>query len=399
MRLHELKELAQKYLMNTYGERDVCIVKGEGVYVWDSEGKKYLDFVAGIGVCNLGHCHPAIVSAVIEQVQQLIHCSNLYYIEPQIKLARLLCENSIAEKCFFANSGGEAGEGALKLARYYMKKKYGEHRYGFITFLNSFHGRTMGMITATGQERFQKGFEPLLPGFKYAEFNNIESVKQQLDDSICAIMLEPVQGEGGVFPATREFMQELRQICDEKNILLIFDEVQCGLGRIGTNFAYEYYGVKPDIITLAKALAGGLPIGALLARGEVAEAFEPGKHATTFGGNPLVCAAALAFLNELFNKNLAQHSAKVGKFFKMQLEELQSQFPVIKEVRGLGLMLAIEFNKPVAKQFYRHCLQRGLIVNALGDYKIRLLPPLIIEEAHCSDATDIISVCLKEISE
>ncbi|MCX7765676.1 MAG: aspartate aminotransferase family protein, partial [Candidatus Sumerlaeia bacterium] len=342
--------------MNTYGERDVCIVKGEGVYVWDTEGKKYLDFVAGIGVCNLGHCHPAIVSAVIEQVQQLIHCSNLYYIEPQIKLARLLCENSIAEKCFFANSGGEAGEAALKLARYYMKKKYGEQRYGFITFLNSFHGRTMGMITATGQERFQKGFEPLLPGFKYAEFNNIESVKQQLDDNICAIMLEPVQGEGGVFPATREFMQELRQICDEKNILLIFDEVQCGLGRIGTNFAYEYYGVKPDIITLAKALAGGLPIGAILARGEVANAFEPGKHATTFGGNPLVCAGALAYLNELFNKNLAQHSAKIGKFLKLQLEQLQQHFPVIKEVRGLGLMLALEFNKPVAKKFYHLCL-------------------------------------------
>ncbi|MCD6386065.1 aspartate aminotransferase family protein [Candidatus Sumerlaeota bacterium] len=397
MNLTEIKELSQKYLMNTYGERDVCLVKGEGVYVWDSEGKKYLDFVGGIGVCDLGHCHPAIVEAVTSQVCQLIHCSNLYYIEPQVRLAQMICEHSFAEKCFFANTGAEAGEGALKLARYYAKKKFGEQKYGIITFYNSFHGRTMAMVTATGQERFQRGFEPLLPGFKYAEFNNIDSVRKQIDETTCGVMIEPVQGEGGIVPATQEFMQDLRQLCDENNLLLVFDEVQCGLGRIGTNFAYEYYNVIPDILMLAKALGGGVPIGAVLAGGEVADAFDVSKHATTFGGNPLACSSAIAFLNELFGKDLAARAAEIGSYFKQRLESLREQHSVIKEVRGIGLMLAMDFSKPVAREFYRHCLDGGLLVNVLKDDRIRLLPPLIIEKTHCDKAFEIMNSALEKI--
>lgn len=390
MHIDEIKKRANAYIMNTYGDRDICAVKGEGVYLWDSEGKKYLDCIAGIGVCNLGHCHPAIVDAVTRQVSQLIHCSNLYYIEPQIELARMLCEHSFADKCFFANTGAEANEGAIKLARYYSKKKYAACKCEFITFFQSFHGRTMGMITATAQEKFQKGFEPLLPGFKYATFNDIDSVRAQVNENTCAIMIEPVQGEGGVIPATKSFMHDLRQLCDEQRIVLIFDEVQCGLGRTGTNFAYEYYDVKADIVTLAKALGGGLPIGALLAAGDVAEAFDVGKHATTFGGNPLVTSAAVAYLNELFGRNLAQHAAEVGAYFKDKLTAFKNEFSIIKDVRGLGLMLAIEYKEPLGKTVYRHCLEEGLLVNAQGDTRTRLLPPLIITREQVDTACDII---------
>ncbi len=398
MNLDEIKTIASSYLMNTYGERPLCLVRGEGAYVWDSEGKKYLDFLAGIGVCDLGHCHPSIVEAVSRQVTQLIHCSNLYYIEPQVTLAQVLCKHSFADRCFFANSGAEAGEGAVKLARYFSKKKFGNNKYGLITFHNSFHGRTLGMITATGQERFQKGFEPLVPGFKYAEFNNIDSVRAQIDDTTCGIMIEPIQGEGGIFPARREFLADLKQLCTERNLLLIFDEVQCGLGRTGTNFAYEYYGIEPDILCLGKGLGGGIPIAALLAAGEVADAFDVGVHGTTFGGNPLACSTALAYLTELFDNNLANHVAEIGAFFKDQLEALKQQFPVIDEVRGIGLMLALQFNQPIARNFLRQCLEEGLIINALGDDKIRLLPPLIIERNHCDEAIDIMKRSLAMIS-
>ena len=397
MNIMEIKERANQYLMNTYGERDICLVRGDGVYVWDSEGKKYLDFLAGIGVCDLGHCHPAVVQAIKRQAETLIHCSNLYYIEPQVKLAEMLCRCSFASKCFLCNTGAEANEGAMKLARYYSNKKYGAHRSSFITFYKSFHGRTFATLTATGQKRFQRGFEPLLPGFSYATFNDIDSVKDLMDEGTCAVIIEPVQGEGGVNPAQKGFMQELRQLCVEREVLLIFDEVQCGLGRTGHNFAYEHYGVHPDIMTLAKALGGGMPIGAILAAGEIADAFDIGTHATTFGGNPLTSAAALAFLNELLGQNLARHAAEVGSFFQQKLNDLKSECSLISEVRGLGLMVAMEFSTPVAKKFHAACLASGLLINALGDTTIRFLPPLIIGHSEVNEAIRVMHSALESL--
>jgi predicted acetylornithine/succinylornithine family transaminase len=395
MHIMDIKKRAHQYLMNTYGERDICLVRGDGPWVWDSEGKQYLDFLAGLGVCNLGHCHASIGKAIRNQAEELIHCSNLYYIEPQVKLAEMLCAHSFADKCFIANTGAEANEGAIKLARYYAKKRYGSHKTQFITFYGSFHGRTMATVTATGQSKFHQGFEPLLPGFEYAEFNNIDSVRDLIDEATCGVMIEPIQGEGGVHPAKPEFLRELCALCKEYKVVLIFDEVQCGLGRTGKNFAYEHYGVHPDILTLAKALGGGVPIGAVLAAGEIADAFDVGTHATTFGGNPLASSAAVAFLNELFGKNLARNASEIGDFFRDKLLELKEEFPVINEVRGKGLMVAIQFSQPISRKFYSACLTNGLLVNALGDYIIRFLPPIIISRMEVEKAIVILRDALK----
>jgi len=381
--------------MNTYGERSLCLVRGKGARVWDSDGKEYLDFLAGISVNNLGHCHPAIVRAIREQSEVLIHCSNLYMILPQIELAKTLVEHSFAEKCFFANSGTEANEGAIKLARLYSKNKYGEGRYEIVSMNQSFHGRTMGSLSATGQEKVQKGFEPLLEGFRFGEFNDINSVRQLISDKTCAVILEPVQGEGGVIPATKEFLKEIRSLCDEKDLVLILDEIQCGLGRIGTNFAYEYYEILPDVVTLAKALGGGVPIGAILARAPFSDVFSPGKHAHTFGGNPLASAAALAYVTELFDKNIASRAAETGRYLMTQLQDLAARYDFIKEVRGLGLMLALVLDHP-AEQLYKRCMSKGLLVNCTCEKIIRLLPPLTITKEDCDEATGILESALSE---
>ena len=381
--------------MNTYGERALCLVRGKGSRVWDADGKEYLDFLAGISVNNLGHCHPAIVRAIREQSKVLIHCSNLYMILPQIELAKTLVEHSFAEKCFFANSGTEANEGAIKLARLYSRNKYGEGRYEIVSMNQSFHGRTMGSLSATGQEKVQKGFEPLLEGFRFGEFNDINSVRQLISDKTCAVILEPVQGEGGVIPATKEFLKEIRSLCDEKDLVLILDEIQCGLGRIGTNFAYEYYEILPDVVTLAKALGGGVPIGAILARAPFSDVFSPGKHAHTFGGNPLASAAALAYVTELFDKNIASRAAETGRYLMTQLQDLAARYDFIKEVRGLGLMLALVLDHP-AEQLYKRCMSKGLLVNCTCEKIIRLLPPLTITKEDCDEATGILESALSE---
>jgi len=305
MKTEEVVALNDKYLMNTFGQRGISLSRGQGTRVWDLEGREYLDFFSGISVNNLGHCHPKIVEAIRRQAGELIHCTNLYYKEPTMRLAKALVENSFADRVFFCNSGAEANEAALKLARKYSKENVSQGKTDFVTFRNSFHGRTFATLTATGQDKIQHGFEPLFPGVSYAEFNDLESARAAVGEKTAAILIEPVQGESGCFPASIEFLSGLRALCDEKKIVLIFDEVQCGLGRVGRNFAYEHYGVEPDIMTLAKSLGGGLSMGAMLARQKVADAFTPGTHGGTMGGNPVAASAALVVCEALFENGLA----------------------------------------------------------------------------------------------
>ncbi|HHZ17226.1 MAG TPA: acetylornithine transaminase [Peptococcaceae bacterium] len=372
-----LVALGQDYIMNTYSHLAIALVRGFGSYVWDSDGNKYLDLISGIAVNNVGHCHPRVVKAIQEQAEQLIHCSNLYWNQPQTLLAKLLVDNSCGEKVFFCNSGAEANEGAIKLARKYAAKKYGSKRYEIITALDSFHGRTMGALTATGQEKYQQDFKPLVPGFKYVPYNDLQALQDAVTAETCAILLEPVQGEGGVHPATKEYLDGVKALCAKKGLLLIFDEVQTGLGRTGKLFAYEHYGVEPDIFTLAKGLGGGVPIGAIVARGEAATAFEPGDHASTFGGNPLATAAAHAALSVILNENLAQEAAAKGEYIKQQINEFRKNNPLIKEIRGLGLLLGIELNIE-GQKVQQLCQRKGVLVNCVQSRVIRLAPPLNI---------------------
>jgi acetylornithine aminotransferase/acetylornithine/N-succinyldiaminopimelate aminotransferase len=337
-----LMMLSEKYVAHTYARYPVLLVRGKGTRVWDLEGEEYLDFVSGLGVCSLGHCHPKVIKAIQDQAERLIHVSNLYYIEPQIQLASLLCKHSFADKVFFCNSGAEANEGAFKLARKYAKEKMGKDRYEIITMERSFHGRTLATLTATGQEKFHKGYEPLMPGFKYVPFNDLGAVKKGIDSKTCAVMLEPIQGEGGVNCPSEGYLKALREVCDEKGLLLIFDEVQVGMGRTGKLFAYEHDGVEPDMLTLAKSLAGGVPIGALLIRKGIAESFNPGDHASTFGGNPLATAAGVAALTAMLEEGMLENCQKIGDYFLSQLEEIKIKFPFVKEVRGKGLILGME---------------------------------------------------------
>lgn len=376
----ELREETDRYLMNTYARLPISIVRGRGCKVYDLEGREYLDFVAGIAVNVLGHCHPDLVAAIQKQAQHLLHASNLYYTEPQTKLAKMLVEHSFAKKVFFCNSGAEANEAAIKLARRYAHQKYGAERYEIITMLQSFHGRTMATLTATGQEKVQKGFEPLLPGFIYVPFNNLSAVEQAVNSKTAAILLEPVQGEGGVRVADKSYLKGLRELCRQKDILLIFDEVQTGVGRTGTLFAYEHFGVVPDIMTLGKGLGGGLPIGACLATEPVAAAFEPGSHASTFGGNPVCCAAGLAVLRVLLEGRVLEHGRRMGDYLAHGLEDMKDRLPAIKEARGLGLLQGLELTvdgKPVVAD----CLARGLLINCTADRVLRFVPPLIITQA------------------
>jgi predicted acetylornithine/succinylornithine family transaminase len=369
--------LSEKYVANTYARYPVLLVRGKGTRVWDLEGQEYLDFVSGLAVCNLGHCHPRVVKAIQTQAEKLIHVSNFYYIEPQIQLASLLCKNSFADKVFFCNSGAEANEGAFKLARKYAKEKMGKDRYEIITMERSFHGRTLATLTATGQEKFHKGYEPLMPGFKYVPFNDIGAVKNGINSKTCAVMLEPIQGEGGVNCPSEGYLKALREICDEKGLLLIFDEVQVGMGRTGKLFAYEHDGVEPDMLTLAKSLAGGVPIGALLINKGIAESFNPGDHASTFGGNPLATAAGVAALTTILEEGMLQNCQKMGDYFLSQLEEVKGKFPFVKEVRGKGLILGMEL-KIDGSSIVKEMLRKKILINCTMGNVLRFLPPLIV---------------------
>ncbi|MDP3044504.1 MAG: aspartate aminotransferase family protein, partial [Bacillota bacterium] len=361
--------MSDQYIMRTYGRLPIALVRGQGLYVWDADGKRYLDFVSGLAVDSLGHCHPRVVAAIQNQAAQFMHCSNLYHIEPQARLAKLLVENSVLDRVFFCNSGAEAIEAAIKLARKYAKKKHGPERYEIISAYNSFHGRTLAAITATGQAKFQQGLEPLPDGFKYAIFNDLESLKSVIGPHTAAVLLEPIQGEGGVNVADGKYLEGVRRLCDEHGLLLILDEVQCGLGRTGRLFAYEHYGITPDIMALAKALGGGFPIGAMLATEEAASGFAPGDHASTFGGNPLACAAGLAAVQTIIETKLVEHSAKVGDYFLGRLRGLQDRYPFVKEVRGKGLLLGMELSIKAGGVVTR-CREQGLLINCIGDHTL-----------------------------
>jgi len=372
-----LMALSEQYIANTYARYPILLVRGKGTRVWDLEGEEYLDFVSGLAVCNLGHCHPKVVKAIQDQAERLIHVSNFYYIEPQIQLASLLCKHSFADKVFFCNSGAEANEGAMKLARKYAKEKISKDRHEIITMERSFHGRTLATLTATGQEKFHKGYEPLMPGFKYVPFNDIRAVKNAMDSKTCAVMLEPIQGEGGVNCPSEGYLKALREICDEKGLLLIFDEVQVGMGRTGKLFAYEHDGVEPDMLTLAKSLAGGVPIGALIIKKGIADSFKPGDHASTFGGNPLATAAGVAALTAILEEGMLENCQKMGDYFISKLEEIKGKFPFVKEVRGKGLILGMEL-KIDGSSIVNEMLKKKILINCTMGNVLRFLPPLIV---------------------
>lgn len=386
------------YYMNTFGKRiPVCFDYGKGINLWDTEGKKYVDFFSGIAVSSLGHSHPKLINAIKEQAEKLLHCSNLYYIENQCKLAKLLVENSCTDKVFFANSGAEANEGAIKLARKYFKYKGLPHKYEIITLYNSFHGRTLTTVAATGQDKYKLPYTPLAPGFSHVQMNDIESLKSAVTEATCAIMLEPVQGESGVFPVTKEYLSAVRELCDKNNILLIFDEVQCGMGRTGKLFGYEHFGIEPDMFTLAKALGGGIPIGALCAKDFVAEAFEPGDHGSTFGGNPLACAAGLAVMETLLDDGIVENADKVGSYFMQQLKVIAEKFSFVKEVRGIGLMIGLEFSIDIARELREEFFSSGYLIGNVGNRILRILPPLIITEQDVDEFIEVLCNLLSQL--
>jgi acetylornithine/N-succinyldiaminopimelate aminotransferase len=389
MKEKEIIDLADENIMNTYKRFRIVLAKGSGTKVWDVNGKGYLDFVAGIAVCNLGHSHPQVIAAVKEQLDNLTHVSNLYYTEPQAQLARMLVENSFADKVFFCNSGAEANEAAIKLARKYAYENMGPDKYELITMKNSFHGRTMATITATGQEKFQFGFTPLLEGFTYVPFNDLQALEAAVSNKTCGIMLEPIQGEGGVNIPDDNYLASVREICDRHGILLIVDEVQTGIGRTGKLFAYEHSGIKPDIMTLAKALGNGFPVGAMLATDQIAKAFIPGNHASTFGGSPLAMAAANATVKMMLQGNVLEHCRKMGEYLLLRLQNLQQKHKIIKEVRGKGLMLAAELNIE-SGEIINECMHKGLLINSAGSKTLRFVPPLIITTQDIDQAVKVL---------
>ena len=387
-----LMNTADKVMAKTYKRFPIVITKGKGCSLWDAEGKKYIDFVSGIAVCNLGHAHPRVSEALSKQADILLHVSNLYYTEPQVELASLLTENSFADRVFFCNSGAEANEAAIKLARKYFKDKGEGDRYRIITMEKSFHGRTMATLSATGQDKIRKGFEPILEGFDYIPFNDIDAMRKSINSSTCAVLLEPIQGEGGVRCPDPDYLKAVRRLCDEKRILLIFDEIQTGMGRTGKLFAYEHFGIEPDIMTLAKALANGLPIGAMLASEEVAQAFGPGAHASTFGGTPIITAASIQVVKVLLEEKLFHHCAKIGAYFKERLQDLKAKHESIVDVRGMGLLLGMKL-KIEGDTIVNSCMEKGFLINCIQGNILRFIPPLIVEK----EEIDALLVCLDEI--
>ncbi|MGA3173772.1 MAG: aspartate aminotransferase family protein [Syntrophorhabdales bacterium] len=387
-------EKGDRYLANTYKRFPIGIAKGEGCWLWDLKGRRYLDFLSGISVCNLGHAPAFFVEALTSQARKLVHISNLFYTEAQVKAAEMVVERSFGDKVFFCNSGAEANEAAIKLARRYSWKHHGEGRWEIIAMENSFHGRTIATLSATGQKKFQVGFSPLVDGFSFVPFNDIGAIKKALSEKTCAVMLECVQSEGGVFVADKGYVKKLREMTADRDILLIFDEVQTGMGRTGRLFGYEHYGIEPDIMSLAKALGSGFPVGAIVAKDRVMEAFEPGSHASTFGGNPLAAAAVTATINTIVEDGIVARCKAMGAYLLEGLLNLKKEFPFILDVRGLGLLIGVEFAsdvEPIVQDF----LAEGVILYASKGNVIRLLPPLIIGQ----EEIDIFLEIAKKICE
>ena len=381
--------LADKYMFRTYARFPITLVRGEGCRVWDEEGKEYLDFVGGIAVCALGHSSRLVSQVLQQQAEQLVHVSNLYYTKPQVELARLLVENCFADRVFFCNSGAEANEAAIKLARRYTNEKFGSEKHVIISMNNSFHGRTMATLSATGQSKIRAGYDPLLKGFRFVPFNDLGALDEALDGSVCAVMLEPIQGEGGVVCPAPDYLKEVGELCKARDVVLVFDEVQVGMGRTGRLFAHEHYGVTPDIMTVAKALGNGLPIGAMLATEELSQAFGPGSHATTFGGTPLVTAVSKAVLNSLINDGWIDNARVMGDYFRERLEVLARKYGFIREIRGRGLILGMVMDRPGAP-VVSACLKEGFLINCAQENVLRFLPPLIVGKHEIEMLTQVL---------
>jgi acetylornithine/N-succinyldiaminopimelate aminotransferase len=382
------QKIEKKYYMPTFKRMPLTLVRGKGTKVWDEKGNEYLDFTAGWGVNSLGHCHPVVVKAITEQAKTLIQTSNQFYTVPQLKLAQLLIENSCFDKVFFCNSGAEANEGAVKLARRYGKL-YLNGAYKIITAFNSFHGRTLAMTAATGQKKFQEPYQPLPDGFINVEYNNIDAIKKATDSGVCAVMLEPVQGEGGVNVPDDGYLKAVRAWCDRKGVLLILDEIQTGIGRIGALFGYQRYGIEPDIITLAKGLGGGIPIGAFMAK-EKASVFTRGDHGSTFGGNPLACAAGYATLKFIIENDIPSKVEEKGEYLITRLLKLKRKYDFIVDVRGRGLLAAVQFNSDLTDAVVKSCLEQGLLLNPVKSNAIRFMPPLTATKREIDEAMAIL---------
>ncbi len=389
-----LLEWSARYHTPNYGRTPICLVRGDGVRVWDSDGREYLDFAAGIAVVALGHCHPRVTGAIREAAATLLHVSNLYHTAPQIHLAKLLVEHSFADRVFFCNSGAEANEAALKLARKYGKERYASDRYEVIATRNSFHGRTLATVTATGQEKYQHGFEPLMPGFKHVPYNDLRAMERAIDGRTAAVLVEAIQGEGGVNVPDDDYLPGLRKLCDESGALLILDEVQTGVGRTGRLWAYEHAGVEPDVMTLAKALANGVPIGAMLCRADVASVLTPGTHASTFGGTPFVTSVALATLTTVISERIPEHAARMGRELMDGLRALAADGTGVRQVRGKGLLIGIDLDR-AAGPVVEACREAGLLVLTAGDRVLRLTPPLIVQPDDCRRALDVLRAALR----
>lgn len=393
MKKQEVFQLYQDDILNTYTRQPRIFVKGKGMTLVDIDGKKYLDFFPGWGVSNLGHCHPKVMSAIRDQVSKLIHIPNNFYNVQQAKLARELVYQTFASKVFFCNSGAEANEAAIKFARAYGK---GE-RFEIITFENSFHGRTLGSLAATGQKKYQEGFAPLPEGFKTVKFNSLPALEQAISDKTVAILFELIQGEGGINVADRSYVYKIREICDKKNILMIVDEVQTGIGRTAKMFAFQHYGIKPDIITLAKALGGGLPIGAMIVKKEISDTFKPGMHASTFGGGLVVCKAALGVLRAIQKEHMLKNAQKMSAYLFEKLDNMKSKYKIIKTVRGLGLMIGIELTIE-GKQIVEECLDRGMVINCTHNTVLRIMPALNVTKKQADKALHILGKALLKFS-
>jgi len=391
MTTQETIALFDKYVIANYGRLNRVIVKGQGCYLYDAEGNEILDMFPGWAVSGIGHCHPRVVEAITKQAAELLHIDNTFYSEPQGRLAQLLSERAFGGKTFFCNSGAEANEGALKLARLHTPRE----KYKFITAEGSFHGRTFATVTATAQPKYHEGFLPLLPGFMYVPYNDIQALEAAFTDEVCAVMVEPIQGEGGINVATEEYLQAIRRLCDENAAVMILDEVQTGMGRTGKWFAYQHYDVEPDIVTLAKALGGGMAIGAMMAKPEIAACLVPGKHASTFGGNCIACAAGIAVIEAIEQENLLKQTIRVGQYAQEKLRALKATRPIIDHIRGTGLMIGVQLTSAGAGIVSR-CLEKGLRINCTHDTVIRFMPPMIATEEHIDRAIEVFDGVLAE---
>ncbi len=390
----EIMALCGQYMVANYTRKPVALVRGEDCYIWDADGKRYLDLFPGWACDGIGHCHPKVVAAIREQAGKLIHVANDYFMEPQVVLAKKLAERSFGGKCFFCNSGAEANEAAIKLARL---AKIEEGKFKVVTMRNSFHGRTFATVTATGQDKYHKGLGPLMPGFTYVDLNDVAQLEAAADDETCAIMLEPVQGEGGINISTPEYMQAVRRLCDERGMIMILDEVQTGMGRTGEWFGYQHYDVVPDVISLAKALAGGVAMGAIVAKGPLSEFMAPGTHASTFGGNPLACAAATATVDAIEEEGLLANARTMGQYARERLDALAAELPAVKEVRNVGLMIGVELNVPGA-DIALECMTRGLLANCTHDTVMRLMPPMTVTQEHLDEGIGILAGAIKDLT-